>query len=45
MKALKIQFKEEKSIYNSDFVAKIQRSEKEFKEGKFKAIKTEDLWK
>lgn len=31
--------------YNSEFVAKINKSEKQFSQGKFKAIKTEDLWK
>lgn len=45
MKALKIRFKEEKTPYNSEFVKKIKRSEDDFKAGKFKAIKTEDLWK
>lgn len=44
MKALKISFKEEKP-YNPEFVAKIERSKKEFEMGDFKAIKTEDLWK
>ena len=45
MKALKISFKEEKSSYNPEFVEKIIRSEEDFKAGKFKAIKTDDLWK
>ncbi|MGV3508942.1 MAG: DUF2683 family protein [Sphingobacteriaceae bacterium] len=31
--------------YTSDFVAKIKRSEEDFKAGNFKAIKTSDLWK
>lgn len=31
--------------YNPEFVAKIMRSQKEFEEGRFTAIKTEDLWK
>ena len=34
-----------KSTYNSEFVAKIKKSEKNFKEGKYIAIKVEDLWK
>jgi len=45
MKALKIPFEEEKSPYNPEFVEKIKRSEADFKAGKYKAIKTEDLWK
>ena len=45
MKALKIRFEEEKAPYNPEFVEKIKRSEEDFKAGRFKAIKTEDLWK
>ena len=45
MKALKIRFEEKDAAYDSEFVEKIQRSEKDFKAGRFKAIKTEDLWK
>jgi hypothetical protein len=45
MKALKIRFEEEKSPYNPEFVEKIKRSEEDYKAGKFKAIKTEYLWK
>lgn len=45
MKALKIRFEEGESPYNPAFVEKIKRSEAEFKTGKFKAIKTDDLWK
>ena len=45
MKALKIRFEEEKSPYDPEFVKKIKRSEEDFKAGRFKAIKTEDLWK
>jgi hypothetical protein len=45
MKALKIRFEEEKSPYNAEFVEKIKRSEEDFKAGRYKAIKTEDLWK
>jgi hypothetical protein len=45
MKALKISFEEEKSPYDPEFVAKVKRSEEDFEAGKFKAIKTEDLWK
>ena len=45
MKALKIRFEEEKSAYDPEFVEKIKRSDEDFKAGKFKAIKTDDLWK
>ena len=45
MKALKIPFEENKSPYKPEFVEKIKRSEEDFKAGKFKAIKTEYLWK
>lgn len=45
MKALKVDFKIEKSPYNSEFVAKIEQSRKEIKEGKGVKIKVEDLWK
>lgn len=48
MTAFKISFqenKDDKINYNPEFVEKIQRSEKDFKEGKFKVVKTEDLWK
>ncbi|MEX8548915.1 MAG: DUF2683 family protein [Mucilaginibacter sp.] len=34
-----------KSTYNPKFVAKIKKSEKNFKEGKYITIKVEDLWK
>ncbi len=45
MKALGIRFEETESPYNPEFVEKIVRSEEDFKAGKFKAIKTDDLWK
>ncbi|HEY4196043.1 MAG TPA: DUF2683 family protein [Mucilaginibacter sp.] len=45
MKALKIPFEEDKSPYDPEFVKKIKRSEEDFKAGRFKAIKTDDLWK
>ena len=35
----------EEETYNPQFVAKIMRSRKDFEEGRFTAIKTEDLWK
>ena len=45
MKAIKVDFKVEKSYYNAEFVAKIEQSRKEIKEGKGVRIKVEDLWK
>jgi len=36
---------EQKSPYDSAFVEKITRSNEDFKAGKSKAIKTDDLWK
>lgn len=46
LKASDIDFKkEESSPYNPEFVAKIKKSEKNFKEGKYTTIKVEDLWK
>jgi hypothetical protein len=46
MKALKIKFEVSKEKpYNPDFVAKIKRSEEDFKNGKFTSVKVEDLGK
>jgi len=36
---------EEESPYDPQFVAKIERSRQQLKEGKVTRIKTEDLWK
>ncbi len=44
LKALNISF-EKKKYYDSDFVKKIKDSETSFRKGKFKTVKTEDLWK
>ena len=44
MKALKIKFEIYKEKpYNPEFVAKIKKSEQEFKDGKFTRVKKEDL--
>ena len=44
MKALKIKFTIVKEKpYNPDFVAKIEKSRQEFKDGKFTRVKKEDL--
>jgi hypothetical protein len=45
MKALKVDFKIEKSPYDPEFVAKIEKSRQEIKEGKGIRIKVDDLWK
>jgi hypothetical protein len=46
MKALKIKFEISKDKpYNPEFVAKIKKSEDDFKKGKFKTVKVEDLGK
>jgi hypothetical protein len=45
MKALKIRFEEGESPYDPEFVEKINRSKNDFKTGKFKTIKTDNLWK
>ena len=44
LKALDVSFRKEKeSPYNTDFVAKIERSKEEVKEGKVTRVKKEDL--
>ncbi len=56
LKALGVSFKEmtmngaakkskEDKHYNPEYVAMIQESQKQFEEGRYKIIKTEDLWK
>jgi len=37
--------KKEESPYHPEFVAKIKKSEKNFKEGRYTSIKVGDLWK
>ena len=44
MKARNVDFKVEKSRYNAGFVAKIEQSRQEIKQGKGVSIKVEDLW-
>ncbi len=36
---------ETKRTDHAKFVQKIKKSEKDFEEGRFKTVKTEDLWK
>ncbi|MEO6631828.1 MAG: DUF2683 family protein [Mucilaginibacter sp.] len=45
MKALKVDFKIEKDTYNPEFIAKIEKSRQEIKDGKGVRVKVEDLWK
>ena len=44
-KAMKIDFKIEKSPYNPEFVAKVLRGSEQIKAGKGVIIALEDLWK
>ncbi len=44
VKALNVSF-EKKKDYDPDFVKKIKDSETAFRKGKFKTIRTENLWK
>ena len=48
LKLMKIPFdksKEEANPYNPEFEAKMERASQDKKAGRYKAIKTEDLWK
>jgi len=47
IKALKIKFEttSNKSSYNPDFIAKIKRSEDDFKNGRFSSVNANDLEK
>lgn len=45
MMALEIRFEEDENPYNPQFMEKIKRSEEDFKAERYKAVKTEDLWK
>jgi len=45
IKALKIDFKSEKSPYDPEFVKKILQGREDIKNGKGIRIATEDLWK
>ncbi|MCE7058942.1 DUF2683 family protein [Dyadobacter sp. CY343] len=44
-KALKITFVSKPESYDTEFVAKIQESRKQFENGEYKVIEVEDLWK
>ncbi|WP_295672834.1 DUF2683 family protein [uncultured Mucilaginibacter sp.] len=45
IKAMKIDFKSEKSPYDPEFVEKILQGREDIKNGKGVRIATEDLWK
>ena len=45
LKAMRISFEKEDKPYNPEFIAKIKKSEQNFKERKFTKIAIEDLWK
>ena len=48
VKALKIKFEiksQDEQPYDAAFVEKIEQGDKDFENGNFKIIKTEDLWK
>ena len=45
MKALKIHFTIESSTYNSEFLLKVKRAEKQIKSGKFRKIAPYEVWK
>jgi len=45
LKALNVSFEKQEEAYDAKFVSKIKKSAAEFDAGKYKTIKTEDLWK
>ena len=45
MKALKISYREEKSPYNAEFVAKVLQGDKDIKAGRTKKITLDDICK
>jgi hypothetical protein len=46
LKALKIKFEfNTEKPYNTEFVAKIEESDKQYKAGNYKTIATKNLWK
>ncbi len=47
LKAFDVAFEVKKTekVYNVDVVAEVLKSKQEYKDGKYTAIKTEDLWK
>jgi len=45
LNAQEIRFEEEETPYDPEFIEKIKRSQKDFKAGRFKAVKIDGLWK
>jgi hypothetical protein len=45
MKALKVDFTTEKSLYNPEFLAKVERAEDQIKSGKYRKVTASDIWK
>jgi uncharacterized protein DUF2683 len=45
MKALKVDFITEKSPYNPEFLAKVERAEEQIKSGKYRKITPSEVWK
>jgi len=45
MKALKISYREEKSLYNTEFVAKVLQGDEDIKAGRTKKITLDDICK
>jgi hypothetical protein len=45
MKALKVDFTTEKSPYNPEFLAKVERAEDQMKSGNYRKITPSEIWK
>jgi len=45
MKAMKVDFTTEKSTYNPEFLAKVDRAEEQIKSGKYRKVTPSDIWK
>lgn len=45
MKAIKVDFTTEKSTYNPEFLAKVDRAEEQIKSGKYRKVTPSDIWK
>lgn len=45
LKALKVDFEESKTAYNTDFVAKMQEGEEDIKAGRTVKMTLDELWK
>ncbi|HVW13399.1 MAG TPA: DUF2683 family protein [Mucilaginibacter sp.] len=45
MKALKVDFITEKSPYDPEFLAKVERAEEQIKSGKYRKITPSEVWK